>query len=152
MKRMFILFAVISFVFLTTIACDDDKNVTTIELGELPASAREFVSANFSGAEISTIEKFGTTQDNGVAYEVNFKNGAEIEFDQSGEWLSVEASNSNALPTNFISSNLVNYVTDHYADQGVNHIEKTREGFEVELTNDVDLVFSSDGNFIRVNP
>lgn len=82
---------------------------------------------------------------------MKLNNGVDIKFDQVGNWLDVEARNDReALPnTSFILPAIVSYVNSSYPSVGINGIDREPNGFDVELTNDVDLIFDSQGNFIR---
>jgi len=44
---------------------------------------------------------------------------------------------------------IVSYVTNNYPSVGINGIEREMNGFDIELTNDIDLVFNSEGGFVR---
>lgn len=151
MKKIVLALSLFAFVGFTTISCnnDDDNNTTFVELNTLPTAARDFVGNYFPGVELLNIEKYSPAKENGAMYEVNFRNGSDAEFDTSGNWISVEASGNNTIPTGFILPSIVSYVSNNYPNQGINQIEIKNGGFEVELTNDVDLHFDSNGNFIR---
>ena len=153
MKKLFVGFSLLAFIGFTTISCnnDDDSNVSYVEINTLPTSAKDFVNTNFAGVEILNIEKFAPAKSNGVMYEVNFKNGSEVEFDESGNWIKVEATGNGTIPTGFISTSILTYIASNYPNIGINQIEKIATGFEVELTNDVDLIFDANGNFVRVD-
>lgn len=153
MKKIIVGLSLFAFVGFTTIACnnDDDSNVSYVEMNTLPTAAKEFVNTYFTGVEILNIEKFSPAKTNGVMYEVNFKNGSEIEFNESGNWIKVEAAGNGIIPSGFIHTSIVAYVASNYPNIGINQIEKNLNGFEVELTNDVDLIFDLDGNFVRVD-
>jgi len=154
MKKIILAFSMLAFVGFTTISCnnDDDNNTILVELNTLPTEAKDFVNQYFPGVEIFNIEKYSPVQFNGAMYEVNFRNGAEIEFDQAGNWIKVEASDRNVIPTGFILPSIIDYATANYPTHGINQIEKTSTSFEVELTNDLDLIFDASGNFIRIQP
>lgn len=147
-KIVLTVFALIAVAFVFT-ACDKDEQVIPNE--QLPEAATAFVNEYFAGAKIisSIKDKEGSTHE----YEVKLDNGVDIKFDNNGNWLDVEARNdTQALPnTGFILSSIVSYVSQHYASAAINGIEKKPNGFDVELTNDMDLVFDVDGVFVRVD-
>ena len=153
MKKIIVAISLAGLVGFTTIACnnDDDSNVSYVEMNTLPTVAKDFVNTNFAGIEILNIEKFAPAKSNGVMYKVNFKNGSEVEFDESGNWIKVEATGNGTIPTGFISTAILTYIATNYTNIGINQIEKIASGFEVELTNDVDLIFDVNGNFVRVD-
>lgn len=154
MKNLILALSVFAFTGVTTISCndDDDNNTSMVEFNTLPNTAVEFVNTYFAGIDIVNVEKYSPAQSNGVMYEVNFRDGSEIEFDQAGNWVKVEAADNFTIPTGFILPVIVTYVNTNYPLQGINQIEKNSTGFEVELTNDMDLIFDATGNFIRIKP
>ncbi|WP_314244076.1 PepSY-like domain-containing protein [Empedobacter tilapiae] len=153
MKRIILgtsLFSVFAF---ATVSCSNDDDTNSfhlIELNNLPTEAQKFVDRYFSGVEIEKIEKHSPAKVDGTMYEVDFINRDEVDFDQSGTWLKVEAEGNRPIPTGFILPSIVFYVKTNYPSLEINQIEKKYDGFEVELTNDLDLVFNSNGEFIRV--
>jgi len=42
-------------------------------------------------------------------------------------------------------------VAANYTDAGINEISRDRRGYEVELTNQIELQFDQNGNFVRVD-
>ena len=137
-------------VIFTMTSCDKDEEL--ISNDSLPVVSKSFVSEYFGNAKIiSTIkDKEGVSS---FEYEVKLDNGVDINFDEAGVWQDVEMRNDKqALPnTAFILSTIVEYVNDNYANIGINGIDRELNGFDVELTNDVDLVFDKEGKFIRVD-
>ncbi len=154
MKKVILSTLLVLGIGFTTVACnnDDDNNFTVITEGELPAAAKSFVLAHFSDATVTRIEKKNSVDADGTLYEVDLNNGIEIDFAESGEWLSVDQQGNGAIPTTFIPEKIVNYVTTNYPNINFNSIDIERNSYDVELTNDVDLIFDLDGNFVRVDP
>jgi uncharacterized lipoprotein YehR (DUF1307 family) len=136
-------------VIFTMTSCDKDD--VLISNDELPTESKTFVTEYFGSAKIiSTIkDKEGVT----FEYEVKLDNGVDVKFDAAGLWQDVEARNDReVLPnTSFILPAIADYVTTNYTSVGINGIEREVNGFDVELTNDVDLVFDKDGKFIRID-
>lgn len=139
-------FAVIAMV-LTASSCDKE---TMVQESDLPAKASTFVSENFSNATVSHVkkEKEGWS---GKEYTVYLADGTEIEFDKSGNWTKVEGAQNNPIPTGFIPKSIVDYVAEKYPNTAINGIEKNKNSFDVELTNDLELVFDVNGNFLRID-
>ncbi|CAM3410555.1 PepSY-like domain-containing protein [uncultured Empedobacter sp.] len=155
MKKLFLGTALFTMFALVTTSCNNDDDTTTtetVELKTLPEEGRSFVTTYFSGIEIARIEKHSPAKIDGTMYEVDFVNRDEIDFDQNGTWLKVEAEGNRSIPTGFILPSIVSYINTNYPTLKINQIEKTYEGFEVELTNDLDLIFNASGEFIRVQP
>lgn len=133
----------------TMISCDKDE--TLISSDELPTISKSFISENFVGSKIISTVK--DTENSSFEYEVKLDNGVDIKFDSQGLWQEVEARNDkSSLPnTSFILPAIVEYVTANYANVNINGIDREINGFDVELTNDIDLVFDVDGKFLRID-
>lgn len=153
MKKYILAFSLFTFIGFTTISCnnDDDTNTEVINYSTVPENSKRFITDYFSNNTITVVEKKRTANTNGAVYEVKFSNRDEIEFDVNGDWVKVEAEGRNAIPTGFILPTIVNYVTTNYSTFSINQIEKNTFGFEVELTNDLDLIFDKNGEFVRID-
>jgi hypothetical protein len=79
-------------------------------------------------------------------YTVMLDNGTKIEFDGSGKWESVKSRGA-ALPASVVPAKIVEYVKAHYSPYTIEKIERKRYGYEVELSNDLDMKFTADGKF-----
>lgn len=123
-----------------------------IDVNGLPSMASNFLNENFNEIKVLSVIREKETL-SGTEYQVLLNNGVEVKFDKSGNWIEVDArENLASIPTGFILAPIVSYVVDNYKDAGVNSIEKENYGFDVELTNGLDLVFDKDGKFIRIDP
>lgn len=113
----------------------------------LPSKARDVISQNFTSA-ISLIEEekdFGKVTE----YEVTLTDGSEITFNSGGEWTSVNTPNNIPVPAGLVPTAISTYVAEKHAGALIVGIEKDKKGFEVELSNDLDLQFDSSGNFMK---
>jgi len=122
---------------------------TAITTNELPKTAQSFLAKNFAGQKAIQIIK-----DKGMVstdYEVRLNNGTKIEFDGDGNWEEVDSKNDTAIPTGFISNKITSYVSKNFPTQKISKIEKDNRKFEVELTSGLDLEFSRNGDFLRID-
>jgi len=141
MKQMkFFLLTLLS-LMVSTVAFADDK---PIPVEQLPAAAKTFVSKNFKGQKIAFAEK------DRDSYECRLANGAEIEFTRKGEWKKVDCKRE-AAPAALIPQAIQNYVQANYANCLITKIEKERYGYEIELSNDLDLKFDKKGKLIGMD-
>ena len=120
-----------------------------ISENELPSPAQEFLSKNFSGKKLIRIEK--DVDRNTTDYEVRLDDQTKVEFDQNGNWKEVDGSNNAPIPSGFIPEKIKKYVTENYPNQQISKIEKGARKYEVELTNDLDLDFDLNGDFLRMD-
>ncbi len=142
MKQIQFFFLTLFCLFVTNAAFADDQ---PIPASQLPAAAKTFVSKNFKGSKIAYAEKDGTS------YECRLDNGTKIEFDRRGNWDSVESQSPNAVPAALVPKSVRQYVKSHYANCTIIKIDKELYGYEVELSNDVELKFNSKGQFIGID-
>lgn len=109
-----------------------------IAVGELPATAQEFIKANFAGVEVSF-----SKVDEGVFdkdYKVVFVNGAKVEFAKNGEWKDVDCKYGE-VPAAIVPQQIRDYVAKNYPGRKITSIDRDRRDFEVELDNGLDLKF-----------
>lgn len=134
------------------VSCDDDNDdywEETVDFLNLPSRARSFVGEFYPGAEVVRVEK---DYDHGeVLYEVKFSNGHEVVFSSDGRWLEVEAPDGRSIPYGIVPPTIQDFLDHYYYDYGVNEINKTGFGYEVELTTGLDLQFDREGYFIGID-
>lgn len=149
MKKLLLALTVLLSFATLTMSCDKESVVTE---DQLPQSASQFLNENFKGVKILSVveEKEGLS---GKEFDVLLDNGIEIKFDKNGQWLDIDAKADTAtLPDNLIPTAIRDYVKQNYTNAGINSIEKEKHGYDVELTNGLDLVFDKDGKFVRIDP
>ena len=143
MKRPFIttLFAMLLVLF--TVSCSsEDKEFDNVVL---PMPAQLFVKQYFADATYSRVEK---EKDDGFwKYEVWLSDGSQVEFDEKGEWKSVECKYS-VLPKGIIPSVIAEDIAKKYPDLKPYKIEKEVGGYEIDIPG-YDLYYSYNGMFIR---
>lgn len=151
MKKIFLsTVLVLTFAFATVSCSSDDNNSSDriINYSELPTEAKAFTETYFSGSEIMRVEKDVNSIDE--YYEVKFVGGMEVDFTQSGIWTNVDG-NKKSIPTGFILTPIVEYVTTNYSATSIESIEKQVYGFDVDLVNNVELRFDLEGNFLGLD-
>ncbi len=128
-------------VVLTACSKDDDK---LIDNSDLPVAAKTFVSTYYPSASIRSTYK------DGDKYDVTLSNNHEIEFNRVGDWLEVDAPRGEVIPSGFYPSAIDLYIAENTSlGSGINEITKLNKGYEVTTTNGAELVFNSDGTFLR---
>ena len=86
---------------------------------------------------------------NGTEYDVVLRDGTEIEFDNDGNWTSVET--IGGVPSSFLLPSIKQFVKKNYKNQKVVKVSVDRKEYEVELQNGIELKFDRAGNFLRVD-
>ncbi|MGM9804846.1 MAG: PepSY-like domain-containing protein [Candidatus Aphodosoma sp.] len=127
-------------------ACDNGR---TIEPENIPSASKSFLKTHFPDCGILRVTM---EHDSffGKEYDVTLDCGVEIDFNKNGEWTDIDCNHS-PVPDAIIPANILNYVREQYSNNFIVKIEKKRNGYEVELNNDLDLVFDKGGNFVRID-
>ncbi|MDN3674658.1 PepSY-like domain-containing protein [Flavobacterium branchiarum] len=121
---------------------------TVITKTALPTNAQSFLRTHFSGQEPTYIieDKEIFSKD----YKVQFPDNVEVEFDAKGNWEEIDGNNK-AIPINIIPKKIVSYVNTYFTNTVITKIDKGAWGYEINLSNDLELEFNSKGNFIRID-
>ena len=146
MKKLTGIFAALMMVVFIS-SCDKDEKIA---IDQLPSAAQVFLDEHFASQPVVSLRKDKDGR-SGLEYEARLDSGIEITFDQDGSWQEADAPDNVALPTSFILPSIVNYVAAEYPNIGINNIDREVQGFDVELTNNVDLIFDTQGNFVRID-
>ena len=85
----------------------------------------------------------------GREYEVLLSDGTIIEFNNKGIWK--EAKCTDGLPVTLVPGNITRYVVERFPKQLIIKCEKMRGGYEVELTNGLELQFDLQGRLTHVD-
>ena len=113
----------------------------------LPQAAQTVIKNNFK-AKVSFVKidkELGRISD----YEAILTDGSEIKFDRDGNWKEVESSPSSSVPSFFILAPIRDYVAKNHKGTRIVGIDKERGGYEISLSNGIDLKFDTKGVFKR---
>jgi hypothetical protein len=103
-----------------------------------PDQIKSYVKANFANSKIIKAE-----------YEVKLNNGVKLEFDGNYNIKKIES--RTGLPNEVIPKKIEAYISKKYPDDKVTEWEKKGNVQEVELTNDLELIFDLNGKFLRMD-
>jgi len=138
--------AVVCAMFLSVAAFADD---TPVAVDQLPAAVKTFVAQKFPAQKILFAEK-----DSGLfektKYEVRLDDGTKVEVYKDGTWNKVE-NKSKGVPTSFVPKGIADYVKANYAAFPVIKVDKKKYGYEVELSNDLELKFNEQFQLIGMD-
>lgn len=145
MKKIF-LSLVVAMLAVMPMLADNDKMITR---EELPRKAQMFLTKHFDGVEVLYAK---AERDMGVitSYDVVLDGNVKVEFNRSGEWISVDCEHSQ-VPNSVLPQGVLDYVSNKFAKAYVVEIERGRMGYEVKLSNDLDLDFDKNCKFLRVD-
>ena len=115
-----------------------------IPVEKLPAAAKEFVKTHFPKSKIIYAEK------DWKRYETRMNDGTEIDFDSKGNWDKVDYKMT-AVPEALVPQAIAQYVASNFPDAVVTKIDKERFGYEIELSNDLELKFNKAGVLLSMD-
>ena len=138
-KRFFLVALMCMIMSATTFASD-----RVITANQLPAAAQTFINQTFPGASIMYAEI-----DDGK-YEVHLNDGTEINFDRKGNWDKVDCK-LKAVPAHLIPATIASNVETLFSGTVITKIDKERYGYEIELSNGLDLKFNRQGMLSEID-
>lgn len=121
----------------------------TIDRSQLPESAQEFLTKYFPKSKVGMI-KVDRHLLKKTDYDVKLVNGTKIEFNNAGKWTSVDCQ-TREVPQDLILKPIRNYVAKNFPDVKIVKIEKDFVGFDIELSDGVEVKFDRLGNFKSVD-
>lgn len=123
------------------------KDTYAHDASVLPEAARTTI-ANNCKAQVSVVKidkDFGRVSE----YEVILTDGTEISFDRNGNWDNVETNNAKSVPAGFIPKAVSEYVSKNHKGTRIVGIDKERSGYDVDLSNGIEIKFDKNGVFLR---
>ena len=124
---------------------DNDK---PISVNALPAKAQTLLSQHFNGQKVilATIETGALNK----SYDVVLQNGTKLEFDKKGNLTEIDCKQGK-VPAKLIPQAIRNYLKKNYPAQAVKKIEMSKNEYEVELANGLDLTFNKHFQLIDID-
>lgn len=129
-------------VVLTVVGCKKDENISNVDL---PSSAEKYVNSYFPDQSY-TVEY----DEDDHEYDVEIDNGFDVTFNEDGDVVQIDGGRA-AIPNSMLPNSIVDYVDEHYPNEYIVSWEQDGNHQDVELNNDVDLVFDNDGDFLRID-
>lgn len=126
-------------------SCDNDEK--HVEYTELPNVAKTFINDYFGSAEVRSVVK--EYDDWTYTYDVYLTDGTHIEFKKDGKWREIE-NRTEGIPTAILPSGITTYVEANYGGSFIVDAERDRQ-YDIELNTGIDLDFSLEGEFIRID-
>ena len=121
---------------------------TVIQKKDLPKAAQEFLTKEYANNDWAIGKKDQGSRS--LKYKVTLADGAEIEFDKDGQWKEIDGKGTQ-IGAHFIPNKIAQYVKANYAGQSFTKIDKSDRKIEVKLTNHVELEFTKDGDFVKID-
>ena len=112
----------------------------------IPPTAQAFIDKYFPHTNVVLTET--DDEDDGIEYCVWLNDGTKIEFDAEGQWQRVSRKKS-GVPATLIPQDIMQYVKSHYPEEVIFKLSKKHYGYKTELSNDIDLRFNDQGQFLE---
>lgn len=123
-------------------------NDKVISKNQLPAQAQSFLNENFADVKISYAKQ--ETDFIERSYEVVLADGTKLEFTKKGNWKEVDCRYSE-VPSAIVPAPIKNFINENYSDSRVLKIERDSRGYEVKLSNKLELKFNNDFNIVDID-
>lgn len=123
------------------------KDTYVHDASVLPEGAKTTIANNFK-ATVSLV-KIEKSLGHISEYDVVLNDGTEISFDRDGNWDNVETNNSKSVPSGMVPAKIREYVAKNQPSTRIVGIDKERSGYDVELSNGVEMKFNRAGEFVR---
>ena len=137
MKTAKFFFAALACLFVSTTVCS--AHDYPVPPTQLPAAAHSFLQQHFPGKTIVYAEK--DTEFMKTKFEVNLNDGTQVDFDSRGNWDKVDGHDMIAVPAALVPAPIQQYVNATCAGATVTKVDKERYGYDVELSNGMEMKF-----------
>lgn len=146
MKRVLMLLMCVFSLNMSSSAHMSDK---PIQVNQLPKAAQTFIKKHFLNHQVALAKLDSDLFDK--SYDVIFTNGDKVEFDKNGNWKEVKCVSGGQVPSLIIPARIQAYVTKSYTGVVVEEIELDGKGYEVKLSNRLELKFDKQFNLIDID-
>lgn len=135
-------------VFLTATIAAATADNRPIQVDALPNTAQHFIKKHFPQQRVvfATIDSGMFDTD----YEARLDNGTKLDFDRQGVWKEIENEHG-LLPESVIPQYALDYVKANFPGRSFVKIERDNRKVEVELNNDLEIVFDKHGKVIHID-
>lgn len=111
----------------------------------LPDTITQYVNLHFPEQTIIEIDR--EIEGFQRIYEIELNDGTEIDITKNGEPLKIET--KNAIPVSVIPATVLAYVNANFPQNSIKEWEIKKKRQKIELTDNRELIFDLEGNFIR---
>lgn len=125
-------------------SCDKEVDLSP---SDLPAEIAAYLEMHFP--DHSVIRAVEDIDGRSKTYEIRLEGGFKLEFDKNKEVIEIEGKSK--LPDSVIPGKILQYVQEHYPDQYIIEWELEGKNQQVKLDDKVELLFSMDGEFIKID-
>lgn len=129
---------------ISTSAMADDK---PIDVSRLPEKAQKFLKDNFDGVKVL----YALQDDDFINpdYEVRLEDGTKLDFEHNGSLDKI--SNRSGVLLSLVPVQIRDYIKAHYPEAIIVSYDPGRRDYEVELSNGLELKFSTSFHLIEID-
>ncbi len=119
-----------------------EKKTEKVSQQSLPENSQTTINDYFPSNTVKSVTK--NNKDNDKNYEVKFKEGSSVSFDDKGDWKKVSTNSKTSVPNDMVPSKINDVISKKYSNQKIKSIEKHDDGgYSVTLASGAVLLFSS---------
>ena len=123
-------------------------NGNNVLASQLPMTIKSFVTNQFKGKSIVFVEKNNGSQQ--FLYEVSLNDGAQINFNDKGEWTKI-TNEMGSIPTSMYPSTINHFVYSCFPEATIVMVTKRTFGYMIGLSNAITVKFNNDGLIYGLN-
>jgi len=147
MKKLAIVILAFTLSFVSCSTDDNNIDDTILSEAEIPVEIKSYIIDHFPSNSINSAEK--TTDGNKTFYTIYLSGNLNLEFNSRFDITDIDADSE--LPNSVVPQPILDYVAQNYPNNFITDWELEDNYQEVELNNGVELEFTLDGVFIRVD-
>lgn len=132
----------------TTMASQQVPQQAPAQTAALPEPITTFLKQYFPGATVAGVET--DNEYGGLEYDVYLNDGTEVDFDARNQWEKVDC-HTKAVPAALVPSAIASYVKANYQSLPITKIDNNRYGYDIELSNGLELKFNANGQFMGID-
>ncbi|MCM1290824.1 MAG: PepSY-like domain-containing protein [Prevotella sp.] len=141
-------FLIILTVMIMGVTMAQARDIISRNASDLPAAAQTMLKKYFPKKTINHI-KIDKKIVGSDEYDVVLNDGTEIDFD-GDDWKEIDCG-TKGIPAGILPASVYNYVSKNYKGAKIIAVEKSRNKYEIELSNGLDLEFDRSGKFLRID-
>lgn len=147
MKKLAIVILAFTLSFVSCSTDDNNIDDTILSEAEIPVEIKSYIIDHFPSNSINSAEK--TTDGNETFYTIYLSGNLNLEFNSRFDITDIDADSE--LPNSVVPQPILDYVAQNYPNNFITDWELEDNYQEVELNNGIELEFTLDGVFIRVD-
>ncbi len=146
-KQLSKVFAIVVMFLATSVnvSADTDK---VVEVSQLPAQSQQILKQHFAQKKVAIAKADWDWFSKN--YDVVFTDGCKVEFDGDGKWTSIDCRRS-TVPVKLIPAQILTKVQEMYPSITITEIERDRRGYDVSLSNGLDIEFNTNIQVVDVD-